>query len=86
MNRKTLPLLLMLTAGAIAIIIAFFKEYTFLGMLFSVLIVMIVFFLLGVWIKSMLNYFDKQNAIKEQEESEVTKQEQDEAAKSEEEG
>lgn len=85
MNRKTLPLLLMLTAGAISIIITFCKAYTLPGILLSLLIVMIVFYLVGLWIKSMLNYFDKQNAAKEKEESEVTEQESDEAAKSEEE-
>lgn len=81
MNRKTLPLLLMLTAGALTVIITFLKSYPLPGILLSLLIVMTVFYLLGLWIKSMLDYFEKQNAQRAAAEGEVVEKEPDEAEK-----
>lgn len=77
MNRKILPLLLMLGAGALTLIITLIKSYSLPGMLFSVLIVMLLFYLLGWWMKSMLDYFEKQNAKKVKAEGEVVEKEPD---------
>ncbi len=81
MNRKTLPLLLMLTAGALTVGITFLKSYPLPGILLSLLIVMTVFYLIGLWIKSMLDYFEKQNAKRAAAEGEVVEKEPDEAEK-----
>lgn len=77
MNRKTLPLLFTLAAGALTIIITFIQKYPLPGMLLAVLIVMAVFYLLGNFIRNMLNYFDRQNAKKAAAEGEVVEKEPD---------
>ena len=77
MNRKILPLLLMLGAGALTLIITLIKSYSLPSMLFSVLIVMLLFYLLGWWMKSMLDYFEKQNVKEVKAEGEVVEKEPD---------
>lgn len=71
MNRKNLPLILMLTAGAITCIITLIKDYSIMGRLISLLIVLIVFYLLGSILKWTLDLFDKQNEKKEESEEDV---------------
>lgn len=71
MNRKNIPLLLMLIAGAVTCVIMFVKGSTVQMQLFSLLIVLLVFYLLGNVLKWTLDYFDKQNASKEGQEGEV---------------
>lgn len=61
MNRRYLPLLLMLVAGAVTSIITFIRNYTILQKLIALLVVLIIFFALGSLIKWMLNTFDAQN-------------------------
>lgn len=75
MNRKNLPLILMLTAGAITCIITLINDYSIMGRLISLLIVLIVFYLLGNIMKWVLNYFDKQNEKKEEPEGDVIEKE-----------
>ena len=71
MNRKTMPLILMLIAGAITSIITFIKKYTIFDKLIALLIVLLVFYFLGSVLKWMLDYFDAQNEKKRIEEGEV---------------
>ena len=78
MNRKNLPMLLMLLAGAITCIITFIRDYAMvekLGILFGVLV---LFYLLGSILVWTLNYFDMQNEKKRKEEGEVIEKEAEE--------
>ncbi len=68
MKRKAIPIILMLAAGAVTSIIAFIKDYELTKMLWTLLIVLIIFYLLGTAIKKVLDLFDAQ--IKEAEEKE----------------
>lgn len=85
MNRKTLPLLLMLSAGALTVIITFIRRFPLPGMLLALLLVMAAFYLLGLFIKSMLDSFERQNAKKAAQEGEVVEKEPEEAEEVEEE-
>lgn len=75
MNRKSMPLILMLVAGAITCVITFIKEYSILEKLFSLLIVLIIFYLLGSILKLTLDYFEKENEKKRKSEGEVIEKE-----------
>lgn len=75
MNRKNLPLLLMLTAGAVTCIITFIRKYSMLEKLASLLAVLVLFYLLGSILKWTLDYFERQNEKKRQEEGEVIEKE-----------
>lgn len=71
MNRKNLPLILMLTAGSVTCIVTFFQDYTLLGKLIALFVVMLIFFALGSLMKETLDYFDAQNEKRLKEEGEV---------------
>jgi len=75
MNRKNLPLLLMVLAGGITCIITFIEKYSTLAKLVSFFIVLLVFFVLGSILQWTLNYFDRQNEEKLKEEGEVIEKE-----------
>lgn len=75
MNRKNLPLLLMLTAGAVTCIITFIQKYSMLAKLVSLLVVLVIFYLLGSVLKWTLDRFDLQNEEKLKEEGEVVEKE-----------
>lgn len=78
MNRKNLPLLLMLTAGAVTCIITYIEKYTMNQKLVALFIVLLVFFVLGSILKWTLDYFDQQNEVKLREEGEVIEKEPEE--------
>lgn len=61
MNRKTMPLVLMLVAGAITSVITFIKGYSIVNKLLALLIVLLLFYFLGSVLKWTLDYFDRQN-------------------------
>ena len=71
MNRKTMPLILMLVAGAITCIITLTNTYTVLERLIALFIVLVVFYFLGSALKWTLDYFDRENEKKRQEEEEA---------------
>jgi len=71
MNRKKMPLLLMLVAGSATCIITFIQKYTILEKLVSLFVVLLIFYFLGSLLKWTLDYFDEQNAKKNAEEGEV---------------
>ena len=78
MNRKNLPLLLMLTAGAVTCIITYIEKYTMNQKLVALFVVLLVFFVLGSILKWTLDYFDQQNEVKLREEGEVIEKEPEE--------
>ena len=75
MNRKNLPLLLMLTAGAVTCIITFIQKYTMFEKLVSLFAVLIIFYVLGSVLVWTLDYFERQNEEKLKEEGEVIEKE-----------
>ncbi len=68
MNRKMLPVLFMLIAGAITCIATWVHDYSALEKLVILLIVMIIFAALGSILQHVINCFDKQNEKRRQEE------------------
>ena len=75
MNRKTIPLILMLVAGAVTSIITFIQKYSILEKLVSLFVVLLIFYFLGSLLKWTLDYFDEQNQKKNVEEGEVIEKE-----------
>mgnify|MGYP000911235631 CR=1 FL=1 len=61
MNRKYMPLILMLAAGAITSIITYIMNYTTIQKLLALLLVLVVFYILGSVLKGALDAFDAQN-------------------------
>ena len=61
MDRKNIPLLLMLTAGAVTCIITYVMQFSVLGKLVSLFLVLVVFFVLGSALKWALDTFERQN-------------------------
>ena len=77
MNRKYLPLILMLVAGAITSIVTFIMKYPLVWKLAALLIVFIIFYILGSAIKWILDSFERQNAKAALDEGEVIEKEGD---------
>ena len=71
MNRKNLPLLMMLTAGAVMCIVSYVQKFSILTKLVSLFVVFVAFYLLGNVLVWTLNRFDMQNEEKLKEEGEV---------------
>lgn len=71
MNRKNLPLLLMLTAGAVTCIVTYIMEYSMSAKLISLFVVLLLFYFFGSILKWTLDYFDRQNEEKQKETGEV---------------
>lgn len=68
MNRKYLPFITMLSAGVIISIITFIKGYSIPNKIIALLLVMLVFYLIGLFCKETLDSFEKRNreaALKE---------------------
>ena len=79
MNRKNLPLLLMLTAGAVTCIITFIEEYTMTEKLVALFVVLLIFYVLGSVLKWTLDFFEQQNAARLKEEGEVIEKESEDS-------
>lgn len=75
MNRKNMPLVLMLVAGAVTCVITFIRDYSIMGKLISLLVVLVIFYVLGSILKWTLDFFDSQNEKRNQEEGEVIEKE-----------
>ena len=71
MNRKNIPLFLMLTAGAVTCIITYIKKYPVHIQLIALFTVLLVFYVLGSVLVWTVGYFEKQNEEKRGEEGEV---------------
>lgn len=81
MNRKNMPLVLMLIAGACTCIITLVRNYSVLASLVVLFAVLLLFYCLGSLIRVLLDRFDRQNEEKqEQEEKERALQEEEAAA------
>lgn len=74
MNRKNLPLILMLVAGAVTCIISLIQNYSFLRSLVHLFVVLVVFFFLGSVMKWALDSFERENEKNNQEEGEDTEE------------
>lgn len=75
MNRKMLPLCMMLIAGAITVILTFIMEYSMKDRLLALFIVLLIFYFLGSVIQWIMAEFEKQNQEKAMEEGEVIEKE-----------
>lgn len=71
MNRKNMPLLLMLIAGACTCIITLVRSYSVLASLVALFAVMLLFYCLGSAIRLLLDRFDRQNEEKAKQEEET---------------
>ena len=79
MNRKNIPLILMLVAGAVTCIKNLIQNLSILGQTASLLIVLVIFYFLGSVLKWTLDYFDKQNEEVRKAQEEAEKEAQKEA-------
>ena len=77
MNRRLVPLILMLIAGAITTVMSFASGYSLRDKLLVLFLVLLIFYFLGSFIRFLLDYFDKQNAEREEKEGEVIEKEAD---------
>ena len=75
MNRKNMPLLLMLIAGACTCIITLVRSYSVLSSLVMLFAVMLLFYCLGSAIRLLLDRFDRQNEEKAKQEQEAKAEE-----------
>lgn len=75
MNRKNLPLILMLAAGAVTCVINLIRQYSMLDQLIVLFVVLVVFYILGCVLKWTLDLFDRQNEEKTPEEGAVVEKE-----------
>ena len=64
MNRKNLPLLLMLFAGAVTCIVTYVMDYSVAAKLVSLFFVLLLFYVFGSILKWTLDRFEKQNEEK----------------------
>ena len=75
MERKLIPLTLMLIAGAMCSIVCFTQGYDAYTMLWALFIVLLVFYVLGSVIKRVMEKFEIENEEKSKEEGEVIEKE-----------
>ncbi len=75
MNRKYLPLILMLAAGAVTCVINLIRQYPMLNQMIVLFVVLVVFYILGCVLKWTLDLFDRQNEEKTPGEGEVVEKE-----------
>lgn len=84
MNRKNMPLILMLVAGAVTCVITFVRDFSILGKLTSLFIVLLIFYILGSILRFTLDTFDMQNEEKNKQEGEVIEKENEDGEDTEE--
>lgn len=75
MERKMIPLALMLAAGAVCSIVCFVQGYDAFTMLLVLFIVLLVFYVLGCVIKRVMDAFEKENEARKKAEGEVIEKE-----------
>lgn len=85
MNRKNLPLILMLTVGAVTCIITYVREFSIPAKLVSLFAVLVIFYLFGNVLNWTIDRFERQNEEKLKEEGEMIEKEAEETEDSEEE-
>lgn len=62
MNRKYLPPVLMLSAGAVTALYTFFAQVSMARKIVLLAVVLVLFYIIGNVLKYLLDRFDKQNA------------------------
>ena len=77
MKNKNLPLIIMLVAGAIASVITYMKQYDTKEMLFTVLIVLVIFYVIGMIVKEIMEYFLKTEKPEKSDSGKVIEKESD---------
>lgn len=77
MKNKNLPLIIMLVAGAIASVITYMKQYNTKEMLFTVLIVLVIFYVIGMIVKEIMEYFLKTEKPEKSDSGKVIEKESD---------
>ena len=77
MNRKNMPLILMLTAGACTCIVTMVQAYSVLASLVALFAVMLLFYCLGHGVRLLLDRFDRQNEEKAKQEQEEKAEQED---------
>ena len=70
-----MPLILMLLAGLVNALVAYFRGFTLNAMLVALLSTLVVFYFIGCVIKMILDSFDKKNERKVADEGEVIEKE-----------
>ena len=75
MNRKNMPLILMLTAGACTCIVTMVQAYSVLASLVALFAVML--YCLGNGVRLLLDRFDRQNEEKAKQEQEEKAEQED---------
>lgn len=80
MNRRKLPLIFMLVAGAVTCIITLIRKYSVLHSLIALFGAFVIFFFLGSVMKWTLDYFDRENEKKRIETQEAAAQEEEQNA------
>ena len=70
-----MPLILMLTAGAVTAVFAYFKGFGLSSMLIALLATLVVFYLIGSIIRMILDSFDRKNKKQVAPEGEVIEKE-----------
>ena len=71
MKRKNIPLLLMLTAGAITWMITYIERYSLHVKLIALFVVLLIFYILGSILVWTVDFFERQNEERLKEEGEV---------------
>lgn len=74
-KTKLLPAFIMLMAGAITCIMTYMMDYSIKQMLLTLLIVLVVFYILGIFVKVILDRFTKIPPQSIAEEGEVVEKE-----------
>lgn len=77
-KTKMLPSIIMLTAGSIACLMAYFKHYSLKDMLLLELIVLVIFYCLGLVVKKILDVFTVIEEHKVSDEGEVIEKKSEE--------
>ena len=75
MERKLIPLTLMLIVGAMCSIVCFAQGYDAYTLLWALFIVLLIFYVLGSVIKRVMEKFEIENEEKSKEEGEVIEKE-----------
>lgn len=78
MNRKQIPLVLMLLAGAVTSITVYFRGLGLKTMLIALLAALVAFYFIGSLIKMVLDSFYKENEAAAEDEGSVIEKEADE--------
>ena len=76
MSKKYMPLIMMLVAGAVTSIITFILDYSIPKKLFSLAIVLLIFYIFGNTLKNVITKFEVQNEKAALDEGEVVEKEQ----------